>query len=765
MGEITVRQLEEKLRELGKKILEPLYGEEWEKHVSEVLLPLTYLMFFPQEDYLLPVLGELIKNVPVEVTVEGEAPGFTTREGIYLVLPELPARLPGWNYVYQKVKPSEYIRQLYESWRSAALRGELPQTETLRGLEEFAKRYNLRLPIFSRVRHEYLSPEVAFSVNLSPFLYFLYYPTLGVVLHEAYHWFAKHPEAFEFLVKRLARLYSWVPPELVEKLVPNIANVVADAFINTEVTSFFNNLATLIEAGQLPPLVEKHPNLILAGMLARLEGSVMLYDLANLLRILREIYTNIDNIKRLEELLDEYCRTYLNVPASRFLPELDIYGRLFALALMFTMNPAGLRRNVTPQEVLVKSRTSSECLSLMEKNVESITSEIFKILMELLARSRNRQQIINKLMRQAQQQGTGQGSMQSQARSARGRGSGRGQRQEKTSGSEGEEEAEESEEKEEEQGRKSTTSQRSSRRRGEGEKKGESGISSSEVEKLLEELGKFIDELYAKSHVYTRPPVIRSATLYSPGKGEMQREAVLKLFEELTKEVEKKVHNIEIEGARPPGLAPLGAWRGEIETAKRRGRSLINELKSLLTTYFGRIALESTYARKGLVKGVPGTKFRKIPLWILIDTSGSISNEELSHFARVLTDLYRTLLTYNPIFNIVFWDVEMYGPYKATSPAEIERIFKKSVTGGGGTLIYKALNYAVSEALRTPYRGGIIVLTDSYIGDIESEIVRELLNRLKMINMPRIWITITEVVPRSVRESGWTWHIYRPVIE
>lgn len=110
---------------------------------------------------------------------------------------------------------------------------------------------------------------------------------------------------------------------------------------------------------------------------------------------------------------------------------------------------------------------------------------------------------------------------------------------------------------------------------------------------------------------------------------------------------------------------------------------------------------------------LPGNKSLTRPnIWFLIDTSGSISDNELKQF---LSEVYSIIKT-RAAGIIMPWDAKVYPSIELKKPRDIE-LPLKNLTGGGGTNILPALE----EVFKRMKLGDlVIVLTDGHIFDLNN---------------------------------------------
>jgi len=146
--------------------------------------------------------------------------------------------------------------------------------------------------------------------------------------------------------------------------------------------------------------------------------------------------------------------------------------------------------------------------------------------------------------------------------------------------------------------------------------------------------------------------------------------------------------------------------------------------------------------RRGL-EYVPGYRGRASSVWLLVDTSGSISDDELSTFVAEVVAASR----FGKV-NLVVWDAQ---PYIITLTASKSRLLArlKGLKGGGGTLARPVLELVLKRS-----RPGepVVVLTDGYWFD-EDE-VEEIMKKIKRKSGAALLVT-TEYVPEPARRAGW----------
>jgi predicted metal-dependent peptidase len=169
--------------------------------------------------------------------------------------------------------------------------------------------------------------------------------------------------------------------------------------------------------------------------------------------------------------------------------------------------------------------------------------------------------------------------------------------------------------------------------------------------------------------------------------------------------------------SKTAGSVPAGLERiiDGILKAKVDWRSILRES---VRVGLGRTII-STYKRPSRKhQDIAGHQRYTIPhTWVLVDTSGSIGNQELAQFLGEVYDIAKqTTVTVLP------WDAEVYEPLVMKSKNDIHRI-KTKIKGGGGTVIHPALQFTVKNMKP---RDIVVVLTDGHMYDLNEDITQGL---------------------------------------
>ncbi|MCR5147942.1 MAG: VWA-like domain-containing protein [Eubacterium sp.] len=98
-------------------------------------------------------------------------------------------------------------------------------------------------------------------------------------------------------------------------------------------------------------------------------------------------------------------------------------------------------------------------------------------------------------------------------------------------------------------------------------------------------------------------------------------------------------------------------------------------------------------------------------IWAFVDTSGSISGDELSQF---MTQLYRISAEFNCVFNIAFWDTSVTDVYKNIRCKD--KIMDCMANHSGGTDVNCVYDYIEKNNIKPEV---MIILTDGYFGALK----------------------------------------------
>jgi predicted metal-dependent peptidase len=144
---------------------------------------------------------------------------------------------------------------------------------------------------------------------------------------------------------------------------------------------------------------------------------------------------------------------------------------------------------------------------------------------------------------------------------------------------------------------------------------------------------------------------------------------------------------------------------------------------------------------------IPGVKRLTRPkAWFAVDTSGSISNDELQQFFGEMNAVMR-----NQGQGIIIpWDAQVYDSIDLKSSKDLaRRIGDGSIKGGGGTVIAPALEKVINEMRQGDI---VIITTDGYIHDIAEENTQPLLSAIGKKSSTAVFATTgaTPILPQ-----GW----------
>lgn len=222
-------------------------------------------------------------------------------------------------------------------------------------------------------------------------------------------------------------------------------------------------------------------------------------------------------------------------------------------------------------------------------------------------------------------------------------------------------------------------------------------------EEIYERLLKYFKQFEGQNKILTagKDIIYGKAIIGSNGEIEIRKasRAELKKFGE---EIQKRIEVIKMQGLLPDSLS--------------RDYDIHNEFKIKWSVYlsqkFSGILKKPTWRKfnkKMLPYYLPGReKEKSIKLAVGIDTSGSISRDELSDF---MTELWNLSLTF-PSFEmkVLVCDAEVHKVIDVNQE-NYNELFKIKMEGGGGTDFQPVFDYIEKKKLKIDY---LIYLTDLY---------------------------------------------------
>ena len=194
--------------------------------------------------------------------------------------------------------------------------------------------------------------------------------------------------------------------------------------------------------------------------------------------------------------------------------------------------------------------------------------------------------------------------------------------------------------------------------------------------------------------------------------------------ENVGKEIKLKVsESLVISKIAGKASAEIEREVGEILKPKINWRML----RQSVINFIGR-SVVNTYTRMNRrVPDLPGIKRVSTPdVFVLIDTSGSISNDELEQF---LAELYSICKTLQSKLTVVVWESGVKGVFKVTKLSDLKKV---RLTGGGGTRLTPALQYCMQNTKRNDV---IVIFSDFIVSDptTSKELLERLASRCKVI--------------------------------
>jgi len=242
---------------------------------------------------------------------------------------------------------------------------------------------------------------------------------------------------------------------------------------------------------------------------------------------------------------------------------------------------------------------------------------------------------------------------------------------------------------------------------------------------------------YVTNDVKLEKQTSKEVEIQKIGDEEGKLESIEESEQELEKELLRKVMTA-YDIAKTIGNVP-----GEIERI----------IKEMLKSQVNWKVLLKNAIMKGLGKNVkriwtrpsrkyplfPGKELLKInKVIVMIDTSGSISDNELQQF---VSEVYSIVREISDVI-VILWDADVQGEFKLKRPSDVSKI---KITGGGGTYIYPVLKYAIKKCPNGLY----VILSDWNIGDANNNAVKQLLLKMKPICITTDYILKVEGLDKN----------------
>lgn len=196
------------------------------------------------------------------------------------------------------------------------------------------------------------------------------------------------------------------------------------------------------------------------------------------------------------------------------------------------------------------------------------------------------------------------------------------------------------------------------------------------------------------------------------GGKELTREELEKIKNELKEKIITIYNQEKDNPGSLPGLVALGIDR-VVDLIEHPKISWKNLLREFITSYMPYDTAYHVLSRKSFFSDFifPGiVNNEKIQIWVAVDTSGSISNKQLS---EVKTELESIADTFDSCeMNVLCFDTDVYNVFSFDEFSTKENILKYKFVGGGGTSLNKVFDYFKNNDIN-PKK--LIVFTDGYI--------------------------------------------------
>lgn len=203
-------------------------------------------------------------------------------------------------------------------------------------------------------------------------------------------------------------------------------------------------------------------------------------------------------------------------------------------------------------------------------------------------------------------------------------------------------------------------------------------------------------------------------------------EVYRKVNDEKELDYKKALAKAKVQSAMQAGTIPAGLDRliDELLEPKVDWHS---QLKAHLSRGLGSLVISTWRIPSRRFPYSPGKQMVTKPTaWALVDTSGSISEENLKRF---LTEMYSISRAVQVPIKVMCFDAAAYEIHEAKTPGEIVTKVMPKIKGGGGTEIEPALK-ALLERKNFKRDDAVVVMSDGDIFDLKED---EVQNNFKKI--------------------------------
>ncbi|MFZ5898651.1 MAG: DUF2201 family putative metallopeptidase [Bacillota bacterium] len=133
---------------------------------------------------------------------------------------------------------------------------------------------------------------------------------------------------------------------------------------------------------------------------------------------------------------------------------------------------------------------------------------------------------------------------------------------------------------------------------------------------------------------------------------------------------------------------------------------------------------------------LPGVKRLGVQtIWILLDCSGSITDDVLSQFVG---EVYALAKAFNCHLKVIPWDAQVYPVVEMRTPSQARLKIPKGLRGGGGTVLKPVLLEASRKARLQDI---IVILSDGYIYDDKDPVMLDIYRRLARRAARMVFVT------------------------
>ncbi|MEW6726346.1 DUF2201 family putative metallopeptidase [Desulforudis sp. 1088] len=197
--------------------------------------------------------------------------------------------------------------------------------------------------------------------------------------------------------------------------------------------------------------------------------------------------------------------------------------------------------------------------------------------------------------------------------------------------------------------------------------------------------------------------------------------------------------------ARQAGLLPADIER-HVDASLTTVVNWQRQLRGSLQEGTGRTVVTTWHRSSRRYASLPGIKRLGVQtIWVLLDCSGSITDEVLSRFVG---EVYSLARAFNCNLKVIPWDARVYPVVEVRTPSQARLKIPKGLRGGGGTVLKPALLEA-SRMVRL--QDIVVVFSDGHIWDDRDAATLDIYRRLARRAARMVFVTTDKLpdLPRT----------------